>query len=151
MQTVGETRCYVTQQNTGNMILLPHCVKIAVAERKPEMWNWSDRPKGWIARNWLWKRLFLDAGGGFERCMSNNRKWYNDIQKQSSRAKVKEKTSTDSYWQMKQEWEEEIYIAQTGLLWVRMGILNLRCIRRGVEEGRYPLCNEEDKMIHICY
>jgi len=46
---------------------------------------------------------FRHRGERFERCMSNNRKWYNDIQRQSSRPKVKEETSTESYWQMKQE------------------------------------------------
>jgi hypothetical protein len=39
-----------------------------------------------------------------DKCMSNNKEWYNDIQRQSSRAKVKEKTSTVSNRQIKQEW-----------------------------------------------
>ena len=36
-----------------------------------------------------------------------------------------------------------MYIDQTGLAWFRLGSLNQRIMRRGIEEGRYPLCNEE--------
>ena len=39
------------------------CVKIAVAERKPEMRNWSDKPKGRMAQYWLWIHLVLDTEG----------------------------------------------------------------------------------------
>lgn len=38
---------------------------------------------------------------------------------------------------------------RTGLAWVRLGKWKLRVERRNVGNGRWPLCNEYENVVHI--
>jgi hypothetical protein len=79
----------------------------------------------------------------------------NDIERQSLFANIKEKRSLILYSEMGQEWTREEYIVcctrneRSGLAWFKTGIWKLRGLRNGFENGRCPLCSEDEDAIHM--
>jgi hypothetical protein len=79
----------------------------------------------------------------------------NDIERQHFFENLREKRSLIFYCDMKLLWAREDYVTccsrkdRSRREWFRAGTGKLRETRKGLENGRCPLCNEEEDAVHI--